>query len=82
MVLRVEGAHRRRQGLGPGTHAGNDISDISQTPVLLLHGQAQAVWLDAGYVGVGHASAARPLKSWPKDGGKDWCTPTRNSRSK
>lgn len=58
-----------------------NISDISQMPVL-LHGQEQAVWLDAGYVGVGHASAARPLKSWPKNGGKDWCTPTRNSRSK
>ena len=27
------------------------ISDISQTPAL-LHGQAQDVWLDAGYVGV------------------------------
>ncbi|NMM28293.1 MAG: IS5 family transposase [Glaciimonas sp.] len=28
-----------------------NVSDISQTPVL-LHGQEQEVWLDAGYVGV------------------------------
>jgi IS5 family transposase len=28
-----------------------NVSDISQTPVL-LHGQEEAVWLDAGYVGV------------------------------
>jgi IS5 family transposase len=34
----------------PVTTAAN-VSDISQTPVL-LHGQEQDVWLDAGYVGV------------------------------